>query len=328
MASSTRKIRHRGSRFGVLWTAALSLVLAAPAFAGCAKNGSDDGDDGGTGVTPDASVKDAAQADTSAHDTSTGEDAGALDDASQSDDAAPSDASDALAPDGGEGGYDAAPDASSSDAGCVPSALACDGLDHKCDGIVDEGCPSAVTFGAPTTDGPLWGNASGGVAFSDPCPAGQVLIGASGHLGSSLDGIGGLCGIASLNEDTTTTPHTYSIAITTGSLLPGHGGTGSTAWTRQCPANQAVVGISGQSGQLIDGITIACASLVVSGSIGAYTIAQGTSNTLNYVGGTGGSVFSPFACPSTQVARIIGGHAGNSLDALSISCGTPAFTLH
>ncbi len=222
----------------------------------------------------------------------------------------------------------AAPDAGID--ACVPTALACDGTVHACDGVIDEGCPSALTLGAP---GPaqFLGGADGGTSFDDPCPAGQVLIGMGGATGQWIDAIYGICGAVALTTSTSTDPYTYAVTISPGATLPTRGtvGSGDVTWKGTCPANQAVVSVAGNSGVGMDHVTLSCARLQVSGSPGAFVLRHGSVTVLAPEGDTGGgSPFTPVVCTDPGVVRLVAGGAGQWVDQMSVACGVPALTLN
>jgi hypothetical protein len=220
------------------------------------------------------------------------------------------------------------PDAGHVDA-CIPTALVCDGKAHKCDGIVDEGCPSAIAIGAP---GPsqILGSATGGGAFNDPCPAGQVLIGIGGSTGGWIDTIYGICGVLGLHTTTAVTPYSYDVTIAVGATLPTEGTLGSSdmLWQANCPTNQAVVAVAGNSGTGMDHVTLSCAPLTISGSPSSFALHQGTVTTLAPEGDVGGgSPFTPAVCPDPQVMSLVSGTAGQWVNTLGVACATPAITL-
>ena len=219
----------------------------------------------------------------------------------------------------------APPDASASDA-CVATAPACDGKDHACDGIINKGCPSALTIGAPGPSQLLGGDPTAETPFSDACPAGQVLIGMGGSTGQWIDSIYGICGAVNLSAVTWTVPYTYAVTIAGGATLPteGYFSWSDTSWEVTCPSDQAVVGVAGNSGAAMDHVTLACAPLVITGTPGAFELHQGTITALPPQGGGGGSPFTPVACPDPQVITLISGSAGNSVDSLAVACAAPA----
>jgi hypothetical protein len=254
-------------------------------------------------------------------DTGTGDDTGAVDAGAETSESGADAAADA--------GHDGAspPDSGQVDA-CVPTALVCDGKVHKCDGVVDEGCPSAISIGSPGTS-QLCGGTSGAAPFSDTCPSGQVLVGIGGATGQWIDAVYGICGVVDLHASTTSDPYTYSVTIGAGTTLPTEGTIGSdTQWQAKCPANTAVVEVAGNSGSAMDQVLLSCAPLVITGSPGSFALHQGTVTTIAPEGDTGGgSPFTPVVCPDPQVMALIWGQAGSWVNEMGVACAKPKLSL-
>jgi subtilisin family serine protease len=179
---------------------------------------------------------------------------------------------------------------------------------------------SAALVGSDSTT--QVGNTIGGTAFNDACPAGQVLTGFAGSLSTTTTAavnrqIAAHCGLVQVTGAT--------VAIKVGATLPVRGAAGTSAWTRDCPANQAVVGFSGHSGLLVDQIVLSCAPL--SGAAGAATGSAltigATTTALAAVGGSGGTAFTPVKCPAGEVATTSRVRTGDNLDAFGIACAKP-----
>jgi hypothetical protein len=141
-----------------------------------------------------------------------------------------------------------------------------------------------------------------------------------------MDAIYGVCGVVGLQTSTTTDPYTYSVALATGTTLPTYGTIGSsdTRWSSMCPANEAVIGVAGNSGVGMDHIILSCAPLAITGSPGSFALHRGSAKTLPAVGDTGGgSPFTPFACPDPGVITLLSGYASQWLGELGVACATP-----
>jgi hypothetical protein len=223
----------------------------------------------------------------------------------------------------------AAPEPGPVDA-CIPSAPACDGRDHACDGVVDEGCPAAVTIGAPGASQLLGGTTTGGNPFSDTCPSGQVLIGMGGVTGPWIDAVYGLCGAVSIAVTTSSKPYAYSVTIAPGATLPLHGtvGAADVAWVASCPANEAIVAVAGNSGSAMDQVALSCAPLRVTGVPGGFALHQGGETALAPQGDDGGgSPFAPVVCPDPQVIAAMSGSAGDWVDSLAVACAVPGIVV-
>jgi hypothetical protein len=169
------------------------------------------------------------------------------------------------------------------------------------------------------------GSTTGGTAYYETCPTGQVLVGFYGEIrsGTTYHGkIGARCGAASLKP---ASGGGYTVVVGSGMTFPLHGKYGGGgSWTRSCGTDQMIVGFRGRAGLLIDQLIFACAPLVVSGSAGAWKVSRGTVTYLPAIGGTGGTAFPQTDCPAGQVARVSRVRAGDSLDGIGLGCATPA----
>lgn len=238
--------------------------------------------------------------------------------------ALPDAGNDAKSDAGTQSGHDAGTDASPIDA-CVPSALVCDGKVHACDGVVDEGCPSALAIGASGSL-QLLGGGSGGNAFDDTCPSNQVLVGIGGSTGQWIDSIWAICGAVSLKTVTSSDPYSYNVTIGSGKTLPVEGtdNASDTQWSAICPANTAVVSIAGNSGIGMDHLTLTCAPFVISGSPSSFALHQGSATVLAPQGDTGGgSPFTPVTWPDPQVITSVSGAAAQYVNSMAVACATP-----
>src|SRR6185436_6611128 len=163
------------------------------------------------------------------------------------------------------------------------------------------------------------GNLAGGVAYNDACPAGQALIGFSGSLSTTTSAavhrqITPRCGIVRVTGT--------AVMVSAGNTLATRGKAGASAWTRDCPANQVVVGFAGRSGLLIDQLSLGCAPLLASaGSTGTALTVGSTVTTVSAVGGSGGTAFTMNKCPANEVATTSRVRVGDNMDAFGLACG-------
>jgi len=213
---------------------------------------------------------------------------------------------------------------------CRASTLSCDAAE-VCDGKVatcpvdvstakNGKCPAPTTRGATFTGSDITtqvGNPAGGTASNDACPAGQALTGFAGSLSAATTSgvnrqLTGHCGIVQITGTTVT--------VKAGASLPTRGKAGTTSWTRDCPANQVIVGFSGRSGSLVDQLALRCAPLAVAAAITGSALTVGTATTLAAIGGTGGSAFTAVNCPSGEVATMARVRTGDNLDAFGLAC--------
>jgi hypothetical protein len=179
---------------------------------------------------------------------------------------------------------------------------------------------SAVLVGSDSTT--QAGNLTGGTAYNDACPAGQVLTGLGGSTSTTTTAainrqIAGHCGVLQISGATVT--------IKAGATLPTRGAAGPAPFTRDCPANQVVVGYSGRAGLLVDQIVLTCAPLssTASATTGAALSVGATTSTVSAVGGTGGTALTPVQCPTGEVATTTRLRAGDNLDAFGLACAKP-----
>ena len=301
-------------------------------------SGGADEADSGAGASVDANP--AADGDTAF--LSTSEDSGsepdslaAIADASRPDTSAGGDPKESGPPDMDSSADGADVGASPIDSGsshvdaCVPTTLACDGKAHACNGVIDEGCPSGLSIGSPG-EAEYLGGSNGGSSFTTPCPSGQVLVGIGGSTGQWIDAVYAICGTLDLHATTSSTPYSYSVTIGGGATLTTEGtvGTSDTLWQANCPSNEAVVSVAGNSGVGMDHLTLSCAPLEITGSPGAFALHQGTVTTIAPEGDTGGGgPFTPVVCPDPQVVSLISGMAGEWVYNMSVACATPKLSL-
>jgi hypothetical protein len=253
--------------------------------------------DGRADARVDADVPDAAPDTTSDADTTAASatpDASTTPDADTTPDASAPDAPDTT-PDAGPAEVDAGPDASPS-------------------GVVIELVPGTNTAQR--------GSTTGGTAYNDACPTGQVLTGFRGSL-VSANGyhgqIGARCGIPAV----VTAGEGLAIEIHAGEVLPMRGLHNAAPWTRDCPANQVLTGFGGRGGFLIDQLTFRCAPLAITTDGATYTVTIGATTDLEPAGGNGGNAFTRVDCAAGQIASVARLRAGDGLDAIGLGCSTP-----
>jgi len=178
--------------------------------------------------------------------------------------------------------------------------------------------PTGVALTGATSTA-QYGNLNGGTAFSDACPAGQIVSGYHGFLASQgwHGQIQALC--ATLTLGAGVTPR---VTLAAGETLPLRGKFGAVEWTRTCGTDEIVVGFVGRSGALIDQLTFVCAPLEISIQAGAYVITVGQTSEIAVVGGAGGSAFPLTLCPAGAIATVSNIRAGDNLDAFGLGCGS------
>lgn len=81
------------------------------------------------------------------------------------------------------------------------------------------------------------------------------------------------------------------------------GGTGGTAFTRQCPQGQVLTGIRARAGLVIDALGIKCRPINANGSLGG-------ENEIGSLAGGSGGILSSGSCPQGSVVAGQGGARG------------------
>jgi hypothetical protein len=176
---------------------------------------------------------------------------------------------------------------------------------------------------------PLEAPSPGGSAYSQLCAEDEVLI---GYQGTRLDSGPGanylrsfeaVCGALSITQD-----GSYSIAIDESQTLAQVGVDGAaTTGPVFCPAGQAIVGFSGNSGGYIDHLVFHCAPLTLASTADGYVVSLGTATPQpTILGGPSGNPFAAKGCPPGQIAVGNSGRSGLSIDAFGLLCGTPEVT--
>ncbi len=177
-----------------------------------------------------------------------------------------------------------------------------------------------VTNGAST---PAQGGTGGG-AFVDTCPLGQVVIGVEGLVsGGFYDRIiyqfATRCGEISVANGVVTTTPAVRLPATGGR----GGGPGGAPVVTMCPANQAMVGFSGSTaGAFVSQVTLSCAPLTVTGTTSTgFAVAVGAANNASTLGTRFSTAMPASVCPAGMMARGTYGKSGDVLDNLGMNCG-------
>ena len=120
----------------------------------------------------------------------------------------------------------------------------CNGHDDDCNGVVDEGCPSAL-LRAAVTSGPTIGESTGGGPYSATCASDELLVGLQVGFSNWLEQVNAKCEQFSLAVDKTSTPYEYSVALGSSHLLaPYPPTTSDTTQALNCPSGKVLVGFS------------------------------------------------------------------------------------
>ncbi len=195
----------------------------------------------------------------------------------------------------------------------------CDSIENDCDGVVDDGCPDALSLSAVDYTGHLlYGNVGGGTPFDDECPAGAAVYRINGNVGGNIDRLQVHCAQMEQAVDNAVVPHTYAITAGMTTMLGTHGGNVTTPFDVQCPANEFVIGIDGEAsnGGLHD-LTLHCAEFSISGEPGAVVVSHGPITTVSVSGANSGAVYSDILAEPLVVSSLRG-RAGAWVDAIGL----------
>lgn len=184
--------------------------------------------------------------------------------------------------------------------------------------------PVGIVLGEELSVLPMVGGA-GGDAYSDACAPGQVLVGLGGYFDDR--GWHGMmaAGCAPL-EFSEMDDGSFVVGVGEWTATPMHGSAGQQPWISECPENEMMVGFSGRAGLLLDKVQIACAAFEVVETTEGFALVAGEPHFLDAVGADGGAAFDPIMCESGSVATVVDMRAGESIDALGVSCRELALT--
>lgn len=220
------------------------------------------------------------------------------------------------APSGGQGG----------EAGALPvggeggtgERGACTQPCYDDDPCTTDACAGQSCVNEPVACSVLKGG-SGGTAYTDLCPDGQVVIGYEGHFNDTVSGnypmtvmrLATICGAPMIPDSD------GPVTVTETTVLPVRGSHNALPFDRRCPTNHVVVGFGGSTIDLLTDLVVHCAAVsVASGeiSIGSTT----PLNELNVVENLG--TFAPVNCPEGQVVKGSAIRAGEAIDAFGVVC--------
>lgn len=177
---------------------------------------------------------------------------------------------------------------------------------------------AALSAGTATAIG---GNPTGGTAYQDACPSGQAVVGFSGTATVAMPPVTAVvrqvatrCGVIQISGTTVT--------VTPGAMLPTRGMMAADPWTRTCPANQVIVGVTGRSGSFVDQLVFSCAPLTAASDAPGTALTPGTAAALAPIGGAGGMPFAQINCPAGRIATGSTLRTGDFLDGVALSCSS------
>jgi hypothetical protein len=178
---------------------------------------------------------------------------------------------------------------------------------------------AGIVLGLPVA-GPSFGD-TGGDVFTRPCAARQALTGFDGRSGGSVDRLQPACSTLSLAAAPANPPTSFQVTTGSAMLLAAAGGTGGSAFSDRCPANQVVIGINGRHLPEVGRFGFVCGSVVAarSGPSSPWQITVTRTVNSPQHGGTSGTMFE-YLCPVGSVATVLGGRGAERIDQASISC--------
>jgi hypothetical protein len=91
------------------------------------------------------------------------------------------------------------------------------------------------------------------------------------------------------------------------------GGSGGTAFTRDCGAGRVMTGLRGRSGAYVDAVGLLCAPVRSDGTLGS-------TSAVGELAGGGGGTFAELRCASGQVVSNIAIGYGSVVDHLAVYC--------
>ena len=148
-------------------------------------------------------------------------------------------------------------------------------------------------------------------------------IGNSGQWQTVIERIQIVCG----RIDVTETSDEWVLTVTEATVLPERGTSMGTPFTAVCPADNAVVGFSGRSGQKLDAVGLSCAPLGVTSADSGPTLDVNLGNIIEIevIGGGGGTEFGPLLCGSGEAVTTALIRTADNINGLGLSCSKLEF---
>ena len=150
---------------------------------------------------------------------------------------------------------------------------------------------------------PAAGGAGGG-PFTLACEAGEVMVGVRGSTATYVNQVGPLC--VTVNQSGQWIGAPVARGIT--------GGAGPNAFTKACPANNAISGFRGRFSAYVDQLDFECRALTSNGKL------TGTGTFLGAVGANTGAAQGPWRCDSGNPGYAVYGRSGSWMDNFGIQC--------
>ncbi len=218
---------------------------------------------------------------------------------------------------------------------CVPhGSETCNGIDDDCNGVKDDGCPSAVST-VFQKDLATAGDSPGGSPFADDCADGEVLAGLEVGIDSLLSQVRGVCRKVQL-QLRADAPGAYNVLLTNDrELAPHPDTTTNTVQKLMCLDNEALIEIhigeqsassGGQPITIIPKIWLDCAKLTLSApAAGGYAINWEGKRDMPPLAGSesnGTAYFADSSAATGTVATRLRGFSGSWIDRIGLGVST------
>jgi len=190
----------------------------------------------------------------------------------------------------------------------MPGTETCNGMDDDCDTIVDDGLGSTMC-GVGMCSRTVT-NCVGGM--TQMCMPGAPLMELCNSMDDDCNG----------TNDNTCPGSVSTMAATTGS---SHGLVSFGVSNVDCPAGSAVIGVSINTGGLVERIAVRCRAITLDATPGLpetqyKVIPTGVASSPGAFGGTGGFAWGDLDCPAGMLAYGLRGRSGDDLDNFALAC--------
>ena len=179
--------------------------------------------------------------------------------------------------------------------------------------------PSAITVSSTKNATAKHSPSAGGTAYTDDCPANQVLIGFRGTIDGGIAGLRSVAGICGTLSVAASPP--YEVTTTQAGMLPARMSAGNTIENAMCPANQVIIGFSGRTAMYIEALVFRCAPLTITAAAPNYELELGNATSTPPIGAeNAGTTFNAIDCAGDQVAVSQMPNAGSAIDNFGLRC--------